>query len=357
MPITFGLELIESILTNHAGIFLTHPEQATILRARVMPYLINSLSEKLSFAATVRIIRVLYILLRQHLSILVSEGEMALGLLTYMLDPDAAPLWKRALCMEVFRGMFAEADLVRKIFALYDIEEGKKTILRDLVATFVRLSTEKPTAIGLGPHSTIPIANNSSNTISSDQAMLEASGVPGIIGGPMSTNDANAPGISTQWSNMRVPCIDQLDKTEAPTVPESYIYSLTLTCINSFSEGLAKFILPLTVPTSKKAGKGKQSEVSTPDSQSFPIKRLVERRTSFKRNPIPVNPLTLTDHELYDEIKICAAIVEDCWPAILATCSTFLYAALDSDYYHGLVRAFQKFTHVAGLLRLATPRE
>lgn len=205
MPITFGLELIESILTNHAGIFLTHPEQATILRARVMPYLINSLSEKLSFAATVRIIRVLYILLREHLSILVAEGEMALGLLTYMLDPDAAPLWKRALCMEVFRGIFAEADLVRKIFALYDVEEGKKSILRDLVASFVRLSTEKPSAIGLGSHSTIPIANQN---LSNDQAMMEASiaGVPGILGGPINTNEPPAPGISTQWSNIRVPC-------------------------------------------------------------------------------------------------------------------------------------------------------
>lgn len=324
MPITFGLELIESILTNHASVFLNHPEQATILRGRVMPYLINSLSEKLSFAATVRIIRVLYILLREHLSILVSEGEMALGLLTYMLDPDAAPLWKRALCMEVFRGIFAEADLVRKIFALYDVEEGKKTILRDLVATFVKLSTEKPSIIGLGSQSSIPVANNS-NTISNDQAMLEASGVPGIIGGPqMNTNEPNAPGISTQWSNMRVPCIDQLDKTEPPAVPESYVYSLTLTCINSFSEGLAKFILPLTVPINKKGGKARQSEPFTPVGQSFPIK-------ASKRNPIPVNPLTLDEHPLYSEIKICAAIVDDCWPAILATCSTFLIAALDSD--------------------------
>ena len=50
-------------------------------------------------------------------------------------------------------------------------------------------------------------------------------------------------------------------------------------------------------------------------------------------------------------------MIDECWPAILATCSTFLYAALDSEYYHGLVRAFQKFTHVAGLLQLATPRD
>ena len=45
-----------------------------------------------------------------------------------------------------------------------------------------------------------------------------------------------------------------------------------------------------------------------------------------------INPLELEDHPMLGEVQICAAIIEDCWPAILATCSTFLYAALDSEY-------------------------
>lgn len=356
IPQTFGLELIESVLTNHAEIFLTHPEQANILRVRVMPFIISSLSEKLNFAVTVRIVRILYSLLRRHLSILLSEGEMALGLLTHMLDHDTA-LWKRSLCMEVLKGIFAEAALIRRIFAMYDAQDGKKPILRDLVAAFVRISTERPAVIGLGTQSTIPVANQ--NNSGSDQAMLEASGVAGIISSSVSSNEPTA-GISTQWSTMRVPCIDQLDKTEPPSVPDSYIYSLTLACISGFSEGLAKFILPLTVPERPRK-KGRQSEIDSKDSDSLPgtpePRPKIERRSSIKKNPVHVNPLTLQDHPLFNEVKICAGIVDECWPAILATCSTFLYAALDSDYYHGLVRSFQKFTHVAGLLRLSTPRD
>jgi hypothetical protein len=356
IPQTFGLELIESVLTNHAEIFLTHPEQANILRVRVMPFVISSLSEKLNFAVTVRIVRILYSLLRRHLSILSSEGEMALGLLTHMLDHDTA-LWKRSLCMEVLKGIFAEAALIRRIFAMYDAQDGRKPILRDLVAAFVRISTEKPAVIGLGPQSTIPVARQ--DTSGSDQAMLEASGVAGIISSSVGSNEP-ASGISTQWSTMRVPCIDQLDKTEPPSVPESYIYSLTLACISGFSEGLAKFILPLTVPDRPRK-KGRQLEVESKDSGSTfgttePRAKL-ERRSSIKKNPVHVNPLTLTGHPLFNDVKICAGIVDECWPAILATCSTFLYAALDSEYYHGLVRSFQKFTHVAGLLRLSTPRD
>jgi hypothetical protein len=355
IPQTFGLELIESVLTNHAEIFLTHAEQAHILRIRVMPFIISSLSEKQNFAVTVRIVRILYTLLRRHLSILSSEGEMALGLLTHMLDHDTA-LWKRSLCMEVLRGIFAEAALIRRIFAMYDAQEGRKSILRDLVAAFVRISTEKPAVIGLGPQSTIPVAKEDSAT-GTDQAMLEASGVPGIIGNAVASSEPSA-GITTQWSTMRVPCIDQLDKTDPPSVPESYIYSLTLACISGFSEGLAKFILPLTVPDRPRK-KARQAETDpkegTPGTPE--VRPTIERRSSIKKNPIPVNPLTLESHPLHSEVQICAGIVHECWPAILATCSTFLYAALDSEYYHGLIRSFQKFTHVAGLLRLATPRD
>jgi hypothetical protein len=169
---------------------------------------------------------------------------------------------------------------------------------------------------------------------------------------------------------MRVPCIDQLDKADPPSIPESYIYSLTLICINSFSEGLAKFILPLTVPNDARSRKktlrppetGKDAESTevvgnaTNAAPPVPLKS-IDRATSFKKNSLPINPLTLNDHPLHPEIKTCAAIIDSCWPAILATCSTFLYAALDADYYHGLVRSYQKFTHVAGLLRLSTPRD
>ena len=238
---------------------------------------------------------------------------------------------------------------------------AEKSILRDLVAAFVRISTEKPALIGLGSQSSIPVLsqNNSGGT---DQAMLEASGVAGIISSTVGSGEPSA-GISTQWSTMRVPCIDQLDKADPPAIPDSYIYSLTLACISGFSEGLAKFILPLTVPDRPRRKATRQPENTDPKISDSgpgtpePRTATIERHPSFKKNPVPTNPLLLEDHPLFEEVKICAGIVDECWPAVLATCSTFLYAALDSEYYHGLVRSFQKFTHVAGLLRLATPRD
>lgn len=351
---TFGLELIESALTNHAAIFATHPEQANILRTKVMPFIIKTLSAKPNFAASVRLFRILYTLLRRHLALIPKESGEALDILTQILDQDTT-VWKRSLCMEVFRGIFAEPALIRRIFRMFDGKDGEKDILKSLTATFVRVSTEKPVVIGLGHQSTIPVANPYST--SADQAVLDASGVSvSVIAGSVGGN-AHDTGISTHWSSMRVPCIDQLDKTDPPGIPESYVYSLTLACITSLSEGLAKFILPLTVPGDRHRRRGKPGSILEGSEDRSDSPSPLDRSSSFKKNPVPVNPLTLKEHPLTSEIETCAAIIDECWPAILATCSTFLYAALDSDYYHGLVRAFQRFAHVAGLLQLATPRD
>ncbi|KAK0385203.1 hypothetical protein NLU13_7681 [Sarocladium strictum] len=363
LPQTFGLELIESVITNHATVFKTHPEQAEILRSRVMPLLISGFKGKVNFATTVRLARVLYTLLRRHINTLPVECGEALEVLTQLLDHDSS-IWKRSLCMEVFRGVFAEYPLLRRIYALYDAKEGERDIIRTLTATFVRLSTEKPTVIGLGNQSTLPIAVQDNSHNSSDQAILEATSMTGVVGASAGSETLTT-GISTQWSSVRVPCIDQLDKTEPPTIPESYVYSLVLSCISSLSDGLAKFILPMTVPNEAKNRKktSKQESIQSSESPTQTEKSIqqtrvsVDRSVSFKKNPLPLNPLALDEHPLLPEVKICSALIEECWPAILATCSTFLYSALDSEYYHGLVRAFQRFAHVAGLLELSTPRD
>lgn len=297
-----------------------------------------------------------------------------------MLDPDASAPWKRALCMEVFRGICAEPSLIRRIFAHYDAVPNRRPIMADLMGALTRLATEKPSIIGLGTASTAPVGQDQS---SADQVALEAGGVAGIIGA-VGMGDVVTPGLSTQWSLVRVPCIDQLDKSEPPAMPESYVYCLTLTCINSFCEGLAKFILPLTTTGEKKAvgrsgrvrgesavvrvrtglsvtgEQGSDSErAESPARTPSPAagKSAMKRKPTIRQHRIPINPLTLENHPLHAEVTISAAIMESCWPAILAACSTFLYATLDNEFYHGLVRSFQKFTHVAGLLRLTTPRD
>lgn len=361
----FVLELIESIILNSGRLFVGHPELSQVLRVRLVPLIVRCLSERTTFSQTVRVTRILLILLKRHMSLLTAECEMVLGLLTHLLEPDGTAPWKRVLCMELFRGLYSEPGVVRQIYSLYDAEEGRKNILRDHMASFVRLASEKPSLIGVSNQSTIPQRADHSRSVTEDQMALETGGVAGVIGTSVPQTEMRVPGISTQWSVVRSPYIELLDKTEPSLPPETYIYSLVLNCISAFAEGLAKFILPLTVPDLKQKRKnrlantpdqGPDSARSSQDLQSPDVTR-TQMAFPFKKSSVPINPLELHSHIQFSAIKTCAGIIENCWPAVLAACSTFLHASLDDEFYHNLVRAFQKLAHVAGLLRLSVPRD
>ncbi|PLB42488.1 putative endosomal peripheral membrane protein (Mon2) [Aspergillus candidus] len=361
---TFTLELIESVLLNSGRLFVDHAELTQVLRTRLVPLTVRYLSERHSFAQSVRVSRILLVILKRHMSLLTADCEMALSLMTHLLEPDGTSPWKRVLCMEIFRGLYAEPGLVRLIYSLYDGVDGRKCILKDHMAALVRLASEKPAVIGVSNRSTMPAGAGHSRSMTEDQITLEASGLAGVIGTTVSSNDTNVPGISTQWSVVRTAYIELLDKTDPPPPPETYIYSLVLNCISAFAEGLAKFILPLTVPDLKQKRKNRIANSEQNGSPARPVQDLQRTdssksitKSSPKRSTIPLNPLELDSHPQFSAIKTCAAIIDNCWPAILAACSTFLYASLDDDFYHNLVRSFQKLAHVAGLLRLSTPRD
>ena len=349
----YGLELLESVLANNADTLTAHPEQIHVLRFRLMPLIAKILSEKASFSTTVRTMRLLQLIVGRLLFALAPECGMVLSLLNHMLDPDAAALWKRALCLEVFRGIHSDSTLVRSIYAHFDEADEQRNIVRDHLGSLVRLASEKPTIIGLGQQSSITVSTTQDDT-SDEQAAIQAGGLIGIGAVPME-NNINRPGISSQWSTIRIPCIDQLDKSEPPTLPATYIYSLALTCVTTFSEGLARFLLPFTVPTENKM-KRKQTNLKDV-AADIQTERKSERMQAVGIRRIPVNPLTLKDHVLYSQISTSGQMVEQCWPALLAASSTYLNATLDSENYHALIRSFQKFTQIAGLLDLATPRD
>ena len=354
----FGLELLESILANYADTVTAHPEQIHILRQRLMPLTIKILSERASFSTTVRTMRILQLVLSRLLLTLADECEMALSLLNHMLDADAAILWKRALCLEVFRNIHSDPALVRSIYAHYDQANEKRSVVRDHLSSIVRLASEKPAVIGLSQQSRVPSSLGQDDT-SGEQAAVQVGGLVGSIGASVTLADTNRSGISTQWSLIRTPCIEQLDKSEPPNLPATYIYNLGLICITRFSEGLARFLLPFTVPAETKSKRKQPSSKESEDQENrdgSPSKTL-QRKQSFGGRRLPVNPLSLKDHVLYGQIRTSEHMVDHCWPALLAASSTYLNATMDSENYHGLIRSFQKFTQIAGLLDLVTPRD
>lgn len=360
----FALELIQSILAGHIDTLARHEEQIHVCRTRLVPQIITILSGDFTFNPSVRAMRFLRLLTSKLLSVMVDELEVALNQLDYLLDPLASPAWKRAIGLEFFREMHADPSLVRELYARYDEHEGRKNIVGDHFALLVRLAAENTAVIGLGQQLSQP------EVYQDPPPVPIAPEFAGSIVLPSSESSLKRSGLSPQSSIPRTRCIDQTDKTEPPDFPATYLHALVLTCINSFAEGLARFLLPFTVPTDPKlkrkrkttSNKHSQGESrSDDDGAGTGTGNTAHEAVSAERpqsdGKLPVNPLTLEDHELFSQIRTSASMVEKCWPALLATSSSFLDASMDTEYLHALIRSFQRFTQVAGLLGLATPRD
>lgn len=352
-------------MTNYAACIRSHEELSNILRNDLLPLLIRQFSEKQTFPLTLRSIRLINLVLRQYIDLFSPECEAALVVIVRMLDPEVAPPWKRALCLEVLRGVFSDHDVILRIHGKLSSDTPSSKIMRDSLSAFVRIASEKPALIGLGQISTVPIGNYFQREASGDRREEQAMTSSGsaIVGVPTAT----VPGISLQFSSMKGLCLDQLDKAEPPALTETYIYSLVLMGLTELAESMAKFILPLTVQTSakgRKRPKPKDSsaaesteDITSTSNQLEDRKGELKRSHSYRKRTVPQNPMALEDHPAEEDIHIAASLVEDTWPAVLACCSTFFNSALDADYYRALVRAFQKFAQVVGLLRMSTPRD
>ncbi|GES88442.1 hypothetical protein RCL_jg5346.t1 [Rhizophagus clarus] len=328
---TFGLELIESILTNHYRLFKTHPEFCALLRERVCPLIIKNFSDKFEFPTTMRLMRVVHILLEQFNEVLVMECEIFLNMFIKILEPDN-PLWQRVISMEIFRGICEDQALLRSIYRLYDKQGHSTNVFREMINAFGKLAAEKPQLLGVGSHSLI------GHSLQGRES-LELSGMAGVIGG---SGQADISGLTISTSMMKVKCVDQLDKVDPPPIPETYIYYLALVCLNSVADGLHNFVLGVFSGLIQKLQTEKASSPPrSPQSTSFSTTTLQQ----------------LESHPLHKDILIVADMANTAWPGLLAAQSFFLTANLDEELFQGVLRAYQNFTIVCGVLQLTTPRD
>ena len=357
MASPFLLEVIENLLINYEAMFSENLDLVESCRTLLLPAVLSIFEGKSSFGPTVKALRMMYLILLRHFSTMPEESQEVLLAIRRCLEVDSNPMWKRSLCMEVVKMICLEPSLILRMYEEFDHPEETKGIIAGLMASFVRVAAEDPFLVGLGRQSTVPVRSEG-NVNADSELLIDPSGVGGFIGAVASAA-AGVTGISAERSTMKTPLMEQADKLTSPNIPSTYLYGLVLESLLAVAEGLSKFVMPLTVPP--KAGRNQQPIERDEPNDEVEIegdsKR--ERSTASGANKYHrlLNPLTLSGHPLKGSIEVCADFIKTCWPAFLAACSTYLNSALDSTYYHGLIRALQKMTQVAGVLELATPRD
>lgn len=315
---TFGLELIESILSGYEGVVKKHPELVHLLRHSLHPLILRLQGEKPSFPVALRICRLLYVLVRSYADQLSAEVE------TYLLtlirlgasDPDeekqpakkdATAPWMHVLALEILRGICGDPVLLRNIWTQYESAGGTKLFAK-LVSALGHLVNEKPALLGVGTQMHgLGVPASSSEHVNSgyldmgigmvaSAATLGASAVSSAMSGPTAVGLGGHSGVKQRL-------IEQHDKAEPPAFPETYVYLLAVQSLCAIAESIF-------------TGIGAE-----------------ETRETSK------------------------GLAESAWPALLAALSYSIATDLSDQLFAEVLAALQDFTVACGTLDLSTPRD
>ncbi|KAJ7641694.1 hypothetical protein FB45DRAFT_900796 [Roridomyces roridus] len=343
---TFALELIESVLTNYHDLFRKHTELVLLLQLHLCPLLLKALSDRALFPLTLRCTRVVFLLLKQFSRELETESEIFLMLLIKIVGDEhaessepARPQWMRVLAMEIMRGLCSDAELMRNVWARYDARESGSNVFTALITALKRLLTEKPALLGVSNQIFgvgVQPENSGFDSVAgmagmvANAASATVSGVVGMMG--------SSGGLSLQGSAMKLQCIDQLDKADAPPIPDSYIYLLAVQCFVSLCEGFASFTGPLY--------------------STIVIQRPRAAGEAVIRAPPALDLASLpSDDPSTEQLRVVSAIIESGWPALLAALSFIIATNLSDDLFVEVLASYQAMTNVSGMLGLVTPRD
>lgn len=359
LPNSFLLETLQAIFSTHDSFVISNIDQNRECWKHLAQGISRVLAKKDGFGTTVRALSIVLSIVQGHAEELRDLLLQLIPLSLNALEKDGNPQWKRALYLEFFRSICSDFSTVRELFDLFDNTRESEKVIGQLMSALVRIAAEDPSLIGLGRQSTIPV-QRTTDLKSDEAASIEAQGLGGAITS-VSSGDTSTIGISIEWSVISVRLMDQPDKHAAPTIPSTYLYTLVLGCISSFCDGLSKFVMPLSVPSRaphRESLDGTRRDSSATDRTDGEVVRKSKRpSSSSQKYQRLINPLMLSKHPLLPKVQTCASMIEACWPAALATCSTFLNSALDSEFYHVLIRSVQKLAQVSGVLELTTPRD
>lgn len=136
LPMTTGLELMESILQAHTLLFTEFEPFRDILQIQLCPLIIKLMSDKShgTFPILVRLMRIVLVLIKEYHSILAPHCEILLSFLVRFVSHGG---WLMTLSLEVIRSLATNSDLLYYLFCLFDESdlldnESIKSVLEDL---------------------------------------------------------------------------------------------------------------------------------------------------------------------------------------------------------------------------------
>lgn len=258
----------------------------------------------------------------------------------------AASSWMRVLALEIFRGLCSDFDLLRRMFERYDLPQiessasdakGKQQasapghgdgLLVSLFNALSRLASERPSLLGVGQQ--VMMGTSASGADFSVSGMVDAA-----LGSSQSSQPPAE--FSAEKSSVKLQYIDQLDKADAPVMPDTYMYLLALQCLSALATGFHH--------VTQSAFNDYATQRCVKDSGLSP-----SAPPAFDEEHAESIPATT--HLIHTRQMIDAV-----WSSLLYSLSFFLSTALSDELFTQVLTSFHAFTVTCGMLNLTTPRD
>jgi len=249
MTRTFGLELLENLLTGYSSLFHQFDKFRLLLKERVCPLIIKLFSPNIKYRGnnspshspaafdkpyypiSLRLLRVVCVLVEKYYKLLITECEIFLSLIVKFLDPDK-PSWQRALALELLHKIVIQPKLLMEFCCYYDCQPHATNIFQDIVNS-------------LGAYVQNMFISHSSQT-SHQQELPQphtTSSSPNLAAGlPMGPGISAQPGfyyrgvyqpLTVSWVGGAAKCqyLDMTDRMEPPHMQDGYGVSLAYCCL------------------------------------------------------------------------------------------------------------------------------
>jgi len=332
MTRTFGLELLEGVLLEHEEIFRNHAEFKFLLKERVCALVIRLFSpnikhrqgappppsvssqalikEKPYFPISMRLLRVVSILLKKYYRLLVTECEIFLSLLIKFLDTDK-PCWQRALAVEVICQLCAQPRLLKSFCASYDMQAHSTKVFHNLVTsvgTFVQnifFQAQSTPGSSQSGSAEVSLPVNSGSVHSQTYFEYHGAILPLM---PIPTSSSNS---------VKYIYLELLDKIDAPPVPEGYVLTMAYSSVLDLIRGLTA---------------------------------LIDNDLAESKDVKPAG-------DVGSPVPVLEEMINSSWSVILSALSLLLEASTDESCTENVLKCIESCAGVCGQLKLNAARD
>lgn len=286
----------------------------------------SSSSDQKNFGIVSRLIRIVFVLIKNYFELLITESEIFLSLLTRFLEIDR-PLWQKALAIEVFHKISIENSLIELIVLNYDMKQHPEKIFA-LITNGIALFIQSLflNAATNGANNSFQQNNQPQSSSASQSQQSSSSQQPGNNSFAFQISSAQPsfiykdttiqllfPYISGQVKSLY---LDGWDKMEIPYIQDGYLLSIGFATLQELSRSVQVLI---------------EKNISA-----------YQQQQQQQKSPTPTNPnsISLKRLNLSQEQIQSSTNLSECIQIMNSCCNSFLFV------YNILLGKFLKHINV-----------